>query len=102
MAARYKGGLRDVDITRAMMLAARRAEFDFYQRHRGRRGEWFRPMPDAQLRAVLEAAIGAIGEEENTDPAPEPETEEPPAVEAIPARITPARITRALEPWPKR
>jgi hypothetical protein len=55
-------------------------------------------MPDTQLRAVLKAAIGAIGEEEDTDPAPEPETEEPAAIEAIPARITPARIVRALKP----
>jgi hypothetical protein len=79
-----------------MMLAARRAEFEFQQRHRGL-GDWFRPMLDAQLRAVLEAAIGAI-DEEDTDPAPEPETEEPAAIEAIPARITPARIVRALKP----
>jgi hypothetical protein len=91
-----------MDITRHMMLAARRAEFDFYQLHRGRRGEWFRPMPDAQLRAVLEAAIGAIGEDDTTGPAPEPETEETEAIEAIPARITPARIVRASKPRPKR
>jgi hypothetical protein len=90
-----------MDITPAMMLAARRAEFDFYQRQRAL-GERFRPMPDAQLRAVLEAAIGAIGEEEDADPVPEPETEEPAAFEAIPALITPARIVRALKPRPKR
>jgi hypothetical protein len=53
-------------------------------------------MPDAQLRAVIEAAIGAIGEEEDADPVPAPETEEPEAIEAIPARITPARIVRAF------
>jgi hypothetical protein len=85
-----------------MMLAARRAEFGFYQLHRGRRGEWFRPMPDAQLRAVIEAAIGAIGEEDDTDRAPEPKTEEPEAIEAIPARIRPASIVRASKPRPKR
>jgi hypothetical protein len=84
-----------------MMLAARRAEFAFYQRHRGHRGEWFRPMPDAQLRAVLEAAISAIGEEEDADPAFEPETDEPAAVE-VPALIKPARIVLALKPRPKR
>jgi hypothetical protein len=91
-----------VDITHAMMLAARRAEFAFYQRHRGHRGEWFRPMPDAQLRAVLEAAISAIGEEEDADPPPEPETEEPAAVDAIPALIKPTKIVRAVKPRPKR
>jgi hypothetical protein len=92
-----------MDITRAMMRAARQAEFDFYQLHRGRRGEWFRPMPDAQLHVVIDAAIGAIGEEDDTAPAPEPETpEEPEAIEAIPARSTPARIVRASKPRPKR
>jgi hypothetical protein len=54
-----------------------RAEFAFDQRRRGHRGQWFRPLPGAQQRAVLEAAISAIGEEEDADPAPEPEMEEP-------------------------
>jgi hypothetical protein len=34
-----------------MMLAARQAEFDFYQRHRGL-GELFRPMPGKDICVV--------------------------------------------------
>jgi hypothetical protein len=59
-------------------------------------------MPDAQLRAVLDAAISAIGDKDDVDPAPETETEEPAAVEAIPALIKPASNVRALKPRPKR
>lgn len=88
-------------ITKQMIEAARRAEFDFYRRHRIL-GQRFRPIPDAQLHAVLEAAIGAIGEEDDVDPAPAPEMEELAAVEATPALITPTRIVRALKPRPKR
>jgi hypothetical protein len=51
-------GLEAVDITYAMMRAARQAEFDSNQQNRGA-GERFRPMPDAQLRGVLEGAPSA-------------------------------------------
>jgi hypothetical protein len=87
-----------MEITAAMLRAARLAEFEFH-RIRDRR-DWFRPMPDAQLRAVIEAAIGAIGVDD--DPAPEPLPEPDEEFEAPPPRVVKPVIVRARKPKPRR
>ena len=45
-------------VTRTMIEAARRAEFDYYQQDRMLSAERFIPTPDAVIRAMLEAAVG--------------------------------------------
>ena len=52
-----------MDITPAMLRAARSAEFTYFQQNR-LLGARFLPIPDGQLLAILEAAIGAIGEDD--------------------------------------
>lgn len=47
-------------VTRAMVDAARRAEFDHYQRG-GLLGSRFIPTPDAVIRLMLEAALNPQG-----------------------------------------
>jgi hypothetical protein len=88
-----------MEITAAMLRAARQAEFEFYRRT-DRRGEWFRPMPDAQLKAVIEAVIGAIGVEDEPAPEPPPQPEE--EFEAPPPRAIKTVIVRARKPKPRR
>src|SRR3954447_12334277 len=45
-------------VTRTIIEAARRAEFDYYQQGRMLSAERFIPTPDAVIRAMLEAAVG--------------------------------------------
>ena len=45
--------------TRAMITAARRAEFDYYQR-RGALGERFIPTPEAVIKAMVQAALDLL------------------------------------------
>jgi hypothetical protein len=88
-------------ITAAMLRAARQAEFDYYSRNRGL-GSRFVPMPDAQMREVLEAAIAAIGEEDDTgrqEVADEPEGDALPPTIELPQK---AAIVRARKPRPRR
>jgi hypothetical protein len=59
-----------------MIEAARRAEFDYYQRG-GMLGSRFIPTPDAVIKAMLEAAIG--------DAPPQP----------VPGQKVPAIVTAA-------
>jgi hypothetical protein len=47
-----------MDITPVMLRAARSAEFAYFQ-HNCLLGARFVPIPDGQLLAILEAAIGA-------------------------------------------
>ena len=47
-------------ITRAMIAAAQRAEFDINQRMRKLGGERFVRTPPEVVRAMLEAALGAV------------------------------------------
>lgn len=49
-----------MDVTRAMVDAARRAEFDYYQRG-GELGSRFIPTPDVVIRKMLEAALNPPG-----------------------------------------
>src|ERR1700728_1760554 len=92
---------RRMEITAAMLRAARRAEFAYYRQTR-LVGSRFVPMSDGMLRAVVEAAIGAIGEPEETEvqeppvdkPQDEPEAVEPTKLKTI--------IVRASKPRPKR
>ena len=88
-------------ITAAMLRAARRAEFDYYYRNR-ELGSRFVPMPDGQMREILEAAIASIGEEDagRHEVDEEPEEEEAPAPTIEPPKK--AVIVRARKPRPKR
>jgi hypothetical protein len=88
-----------MDITAAMLRAARAAEFDHYGRNRGSHDR-FRPMSDGLMRAVIDAAISAIGEDDEPDPEP-PEVEEP-EQEAPPRPAQPTRIVRTRKPTPRR
>jgi hypothetical protein len=89
----------DLAITAAMLRAARRAEFAYYIRNR-ELGARFVPLPDAQLRAILAAAIAAIGEEEAAD-SQEVAAEEPEEVDVVEPPEK-AVIVRARKPRPKR
>jgi len=46
--------------TKAMILAALRAEFDYYQKARQIGPERFIPTPDAVIKAMLEAALKQV------------------------------------------
>lgn len=46
-----------MNVTSAMVTAARRAEFDYYQKGRALSTERFIPTPDAVIRVMLEAAL---------------------------------------------
>lgn len=72
-------------VTRQMVEAARRAEFDYYQKGRLIDADRFIPTPDAVIRAMLEAAVGDA-------PKPEGRTSSAPA----------ARIVVAHKPRRKR
>jgi hypothetical protein len=57
-------------VTPAMIEAARRAEFDYYQRGRAL-GSRFIPTPDPVIRAMLQGALGELPEPtEKPDPPP--------------------------------
>jgi hypothetical protein len=58
-----------MDITATMLRAARAAEFDHHRRNRGPHDR-FRPMSDGLMRAIIDAAISAIGEDEEPEPEP--------------------------------
>ena len=82
---------------RLQLRSARQAEFEHYQRNRGQHDR-FRPMADTLLHAVIDAAISAIGlEDEPEVPAPpmeEPDEHEAPAVSVRKPRIVMARKPR--------
>jgi hypothetical protein len=87
-----------MEITAAMLRAARQAEFDYYSRNRGL-GSRFVPIPDAQMREILEAAIAAIGQEEDAgcqEVVEEPDEAPAPIIEP------PTVIVRARKPRPRR
>ena len=82
-----------------MLRAARTAEFDHYQRNRDKHDR-FRPMIDALLRAILEAATTAIGHDE--DPVPEPTNEPEKETQPPPRAPLAGRIVTARTPRPRR
>jgi hypothetical protein len=90
-----------MEITAAMLRAARQAEFDYYSRTRGL-GSRFVPIPDAQMREILEAAIAAIGQEDDagTQEVVEEREDEAPAPIIEPPQKT--AIVRARKPRPRR
>lgn len=90
-----------MEITTAMLRAARRAEFDYYQRNR-EIGARFVPIPDGQMREILEAAIAAINEDEETGR--QDVDEVPDDIELAPPMEPPTKtvIVRAKKPRPKR
>jgi hypothetical protein len=49
-------------VTRDMIVAARRGEYDYHQRNRTLGPGPFRPTPDAVIRAMLEAALSDISD----------------------------------------
>jgi hypothetical protein len=49
-----------MDVARDMIDAARRAEFDFYQKGRGLGSDRFVPKPDGVIRMMLEAALKLV------------------------------------------
>jgi hypothetical protein len=60
-------------VTRTMIEAARRAEFDYYQKGRKIGADRFIPTPDVVIRAMLEAAVGDTPKAEEPKPsAPAP------------------------------
>jgi hypothetical protein len=81
-------------ITLEMIEAARRAEFDFYQRGRRLGADRFTPIPDQVTRVISEATLGAVPDE---PVAPGPAA-------AIPAAVTKpgSAIVRASKPRPRR
>lgn len=88
-----------MEITAHMLRAARSAEFQHYQRNRGPHDR-FRPMSDGLLRAVIDAAISAIGHED--EPLPEPPPEEPEEEAPPPRPAKTPRIVTARKPKPRR
>ena len=59
-------------ITAAMIEAARRAEYDYYQKDRQLGAGRFIPTPEPVIRAMLEAGLKlAAGEIAETEPAPQ-------------------------------
>ena len=46
--------------TKNMIIAARRAEFDYYQKGRALGGDRFIPTPDAVIKAMLDAALKLV------------------------------------------
>lgn len=57
-------------VTRAMIQAAQRAEFDFYQRRRQLSADRFVPTDEAVIRVMLEAVLAAAVPDQNL-PAPQ-------------------------------
>jgi hypothetical protein len=72
-----------VRITLEMIEAARRAEYDYYQRGRALGAGRFIPTPDAVIRAMLEAAFQEVPDE-------------------VAAAAKPAAIVTARKPRPRR
>lgn len=56
--------------TKAMILAALRAEFDYYQKARQIGPERFIPTPDAVIKAMLEAALKQVEMADVEEPVP--------------------------------
>ena len=84
-------------ITRAMIEAAQRAEFDMTQRGRKLGAERFVPTPSEVVRAMLEAALGAVATPgSQMKAAREARPREPLAKRSQPTIVT------AREPRPKR
>jgi hypothetical protein len=77
---------RPMRVTQSMVEAARRAEFDYYQRGRKLPTGAFVPTPGAVIRAMLEAAMAEL---------PEPDTQ------AASSQDTPLIVT-ARKPRPRR
>jgi hypothetical protein len=51
-----------MNVTSEMLRAARRAEYDYFQKGR-REGDgetWFKPTPDAVIEAMLKAALATV------------------------------------------
>jgi hypothetical protein len=71
-----------VDAIREMIEAARRAEFDYYQRGRQIGAERHIPTPDAIIRAMLEGALSTV---------PEPSAEPVKAPAIVKAKRPPRR-----------
>ena len=90
-----------MEITPFMLRAARSAEFTYFQQNR-LTGARFVPIPDGQMLAILEAAIGAIGEDEHHEAsdAPAQEVEEA-SDEEVPRPKRPM-VVRARKPRPRR
>jgi hypothetical protein len=89
-----------MEITAAMLRAARQAEFDYYSRNRGL-GSRFVPLPDAQMREILEAVIAAIGQEKDAgrqEVVEEPDDTPAPIIEPPQKTV----IVRARKPRPRR
>jgi hypothetical protein len=84
-----------MDITSAMLRAARAAEFEYYQHNRGRHDR-FQPIADGLMRAVINAAISAIGEDDEPEPQEVEESEQAP-----PRPVQPTRIVKARKPRPR-
>jgi hypothetical protein len=47
-------------VTPAMLTAAKRAEYDFFNRGRTEKDDRFIPTPDAVIRVMLEAALSTL------------------------------------------
>ena len=90
-------------ITPSMVQAARRAEYDFYQKGRALGSGRFIPTPDAVIRTMLEAAVGSPATSATPSSA---RKKAPEAQEAVPARVEPpsrkVTIVEARKPKPRR
>jgi hypothetical protein len=76
-----------IRVTQDMITAARRAEYDYYQKGRVGGSDRFIPTPDPVIRVMLEAAMKLVTE-------PEPRAGEPPRKQSA--------IVTAVRPKPKR
>ncbi|WP_428491749.1 hypothetical protein [Rhodopila sp.] len=86
-----------METTKAMLKAARRAEFAYYHQNRFP-GSRFVPIPDGMMLAILDAAIDAIGDDDLPDddgPANSHDEAEVP-------RATRTTIVRARKPRTRR
>jgi hypothetical protein len=80
-------------VTPAMLTAAKRAEYDFFNRGRTVKDDRFIPTPDAIIRAMLEAALSTLDPTTKT------------ASKAVPVEIRTKRkvsIVTARPPKPRR
>lgn len=83
-------------VTKEMIDAARRAEYDYYQRGRAAGSGRFIGTPDQVIKAMLEAALKTL------EPSPEPEME-PGPTNAAPAKPRlQRRVVTAYAPRRKR
>ena len=91
----FDATLMGMEITRVMMQAARQAEFT----HRQQSGcDSPTPLTDALMRAIIDAAISAIGEDDELEAVAEPVPVEQPSSQPVPTSV---RIVRASKPKPK-